>query len=206
MDARVTAVLDAYHERMRAEDMDRQSRATDRPDDWRDRQLLAVGPGTGRLINIFARSLPAPNILERGTSHGYSGIWLAEAARAAGGRLTTMELQDHKSAYARDMATKAGPGRPRRLQGRRRRRDDRRPAVPSGLRARRPLEGPLRPVPREAFYPQTQSRGILVADNISRPGGELVRRYAEAVRAKPGMSSVLLPVGSGIDVSRFEPS
>src|SRR6185503_13813906 len=73
-----------------------------------DRQLLAVGPDTGRLINILARSLKAPTILELGTSYGYSGIWLAEAARAAGGRVITMELSEKKSAYARDMAERAG--------------------------------------------------------------------------------------------------
>ena len=37
-----------------------------------------------------------------------------------------------------------------------------------------------------------------------RPGGEDVRRYGEAIRARPGISSVLLPVGSGLEVSRFD--
>ena len=52
-----------------------------------DQFLLAVGPESGQLINILAKSLKAPHILEIGTSYGYSGIWLAEAARAtrAGG-------------------------------------------------------------------------------------------------------------------------
>jgi hypothetical protein len=39
-----------------------------------------------------------------------------------------------------------------------------------------------------------------------RPGGDEVRRYGEAVRAKPRIASVLLPVGSGIEVSRLEPT
>ena len=206
MDARVTAVLDAYHERMRAEDMDRrESRATDSPDDWRDRHLLAVGPDTGRLINILARSLPTPNILELGTSYGYSGIWLAEAARAAGGRLTTMELQDYKATYARDMARKAGLADYVDFKV-----GDAVEMI-AGLRFRldfvlvdlwKDLYVPC----LEAFYPKLNPGAILVADNMLRPGGESVRRYAEAVRAKPGMTSVLLPVGSGIEVSRFEPS
>src|SRR5215212_2374176 len=58
-------------------------------DATRDRFLLAVGPDTGRLINILARSLTAPHILELGTSYGYSTLWLAKAACAAGGRVTT---------------------------------------------------------------------------------------------------------------------
>ena len=54
------------------------------------------------------RAADQPTILEIGTSYGYSGIWLAEAARATGGRVFTLELQDYKSAYAREMATQAG--------------------------------------------------------------------------------------------------
>ena len=81
MDDKVTAVLEVYHDRMADE------RRGVFPDDGpgqagRDRYLLPVGPESGQLINILARSLKSPNILEIGTSYGYSGIWLAEAARA----------------------------------------------------------------------------------------------------------------------------
>src|SRR5580693_1943631 len=107
MDEKVTAVLAEYHVRM-ADEHKRMREGSFGPGDWRDKVLLAVGPETGQLINILARSLKAPHILELGTSYGYSGIWLADAARAAGGRVTTMELQDYKSAYAREMSQKAG--------------------------------------------------------------------------------------------------
>src|SRR5687767_4442176 len=66
-----------------------------------DEFLLPVGPESGRLINILAKSLKTPTILELGTSYGYSTIWLAEAARASGGRVVTMELSEKKVAYAR---------------------------------------------------------------------------------------------------------
>lgn len=74
MDGQVRAVLDAYH--ARAEQEMRQLR--ERPpkgriDDVRDQLLPAVGPDTGRLLNILARSLAKPNIVELGTSYGYSG-------------------------------------------------------------------------------------------------------------------------------------
>jgi len=103
MDEKVQAVLDAYHARMREEEKD----SPDKPG-WLDRVLLPVGPETGRLINIVARRLETPTMLELGTSYGYSGIWLGDAARASGGRLITIELQDYKSAYAREMSAKAG--------------------------------------------------------------------------------------------------
>jgi predicted O-methyltransferase YrrM len=206
MDDKVKAVLALYDERMRQESAQmRQGGAPAGATDWRDRVLLAVGPETGQLINILAKSLKAPNILEIGTSYGYSGIWLAEAARAADGRLTTLELQDYKSAHAREMSVKAGlaghidfkVGDALELIA----------ALPAGidfvlLDLWKDLYTPC----LEAFYPKLNPGAIIVADNMIRPGGEEVLRYAKAVRAKPGMESLRLPVGSGLEISRFKGS
>ncbi len=205
MDDKVTAVLAAYHERMRQEREERHDRhAPHRAGDWRDRQLLAVGPDTGRLINILARSLPAPAILELGTSYGYSGIWLAEAARATGGRLITMEKEEYKSAHAREMATKAG------LADHVEFKVGDAVAMIAALPVK--LDFVLVDLWKdlylpclEAFLPKLNGGAIVVADNMLRPGGEDVQRYARALRATAGMSSVLLPVGTGIEVSRYEP-
>jgi len=206
MDAKVQAVLDAYHERMDSE-----------TEQWRsgslaggigrhaDQMLLAVGPAAGQLMNILVHGLSAPRILELGTSYGYSAIWLAEAARATGGRVTTVEKQDYKAAYARDMAAKAGLG------------DHIDFKVGDAVRVIGEcafsfdfvlvdLWKDLYVACLEAFYPKLNPGAILVADNMIRPGGEDVARYAKAVRAKPHMSSVLLPVGQGLEISRYEVS
>jgi predicted O-methyltransferase YrrM len=204
MDTKVTAVLDLYHQRIRDENAQmRQPPPAGAPADWRDRVLLAVGPETGQLINILAKSLKAPNILEIGTSYGYSGIWLGEAARATGGRLTTLELQDYTSAHAHEMSVKAGladhvdfkVGDALALIA----------ALPAGidfvlLDLWKDLYTPC----LEAFYPKLNPGAIIVADNMVMPGGEEVARYAKAVRAKPDMETIRLPVGSGLDVSRFK--
>jgi len=206
MDDKVKAVLEAYHERMREEETLRhEGHATRRAPDWPDKALLAVGPDTGQLINVLARSLKAPTILELGTSYGYSGIWLAEAARASGGRVITMELQDYKSAYAREMAIKAGLAD----------HIDFKVGDAVQMIAELPVSVDFVLVDLwkdlyvpclEAFYPKLNPGAIIVADNMIRPGNEEVKRYGKAVRAQPGITSVLLPVGSGIEVSRLEPS
>ena len=202
MDDKATAVLELYHQRMRDEG-ERMRSGRMGTGDWRDQVLLAVGPDAGKLINILARSLNAPNILELGTSYGYSGIWLADAARATGGRLTTMELQDYKSAYARDMSTKAGladhvdfkVGDAVEMIGQ----------LPHGIDfVLVDLWKDLYVPCLEAFYPKLNPGAIIVADNMIRPGGDEVKRYGEAVRAKPKIDSILLPVGSGLEVSRFD--
>jgi predicted O-methyltransferase YrrM len=203
MDEKVNRVLDSYHDRMREEAIARQSGTADISQDAQDRRLLAVGPDTGQFINILVRSLKAPHILELGTSYGYSAIWLAEAARATGGRVTTIELQDYKSAYAREMSTKAGlidyvdfkVG-------------DALTIIPQ-LQFRfdfvlvdhwKDLYAPA----LEAFYPKLNAGAIVVADNMIAPGSEHIALYARAVRAKPNMTSIVLPIGQGLEVSRYD--
>jgi predicted O-methyltransferase YrrM len=200
MDSKITAVLDIYDARIREEhDMPREAYTPDTI----NQRLLAVGPDTGQFINILARSLKAPKILEIGTSYGYSGIWLAEAARASGGRLTTMELHDFKSAYARDMSRQAGLAE--HVDFRVGDAVQMITELPAGidfvlLDLWKDLYVPC----LEAFYPKLNPGAIIVADNMVYPGGEAVQRYGTAVRAKKGVRSVLLPIGSGLEVSRYE--
>ena len=90
LDEKVLNVLGAYHQRIDEERGAPRQEAPGGRDGGQDQRMRAVGPETGRFLNILVRSLTAPTILELGTSFGYSGIWLAEAARATGGRLITM--------------------------------------------------------------------------------------------------------------------
>ncbi len=204
MDDNIKSILDIYHARIAEEQGQRGVPGGVVTADNRDQRLLAVGPETGQLINIIARSFDAPHILEIGTSYGYSGIWLGHAARESGGRLTTLELQDYKSAYARDKAEQAGladyidfqVGDALELIA----------ALPTGidfvlLDLWKDMYAPC----LNAFYPKLTPGAIIVADNINRPGGPGIEAYRQALLTKPGISSVLLPVGTGIEVSRFDP-
>ncbi|HZV58544.1 MAG TPA: class I SAM-dependent methyltransferase [Sphingobium sp.] len=204
-DRRVLGVLDAYHVRIAEE---RRVRAAEpermRAPGWRDTQLLTVGQEVGQFLNLLAKSFTRPRILEIGTSYGYSGIWLAEAARATGGHLTTLELHDYKAAYARDMAMRAGLEAHVDF------------LVGDAVALIEGLEGDFdlilldlwkdMYVPcLEAFYPRLNPGAVIVADNMIFPGGEEVARYGRAVRAKPGISSMLLTMGQGIEISRYDP-
>jgi predicted O-methyltransferase YrrM len=201
MDENIRAVLDTYHARIEAERG--QPRDLVDRDGGQDQRMRAVGPETGQLLRILAGSLQAPTILELGTSFGYSGIWLAQAARASGGKVITMELHGYKSDYARRMAAEAG------LAGH----------IDFRVGDAVQMIGELTEnvdfvlvdlwkdlyIPcLEAFYPKLNRGAIVVADNMIRPGNDDVKNYAAAIRAKPGITSVMLPVGSGIEVSRFE--
>ncbi|MFT8717106.1 O-methyltransferase [Gluconobacter potus] len=201
MDDRVAQVLELYHERIQAEREERNA-GIHRPNSER---FLAVGRRTGQLISILARVLDKPTILELGTSYGYSTIWLAEAARTAGGRLVTIELEPHKIAFARDMAERAGladyvdfrHGDALDLIGQM---DDGIDFVLMDLW--KDLYVPC----LEAVLPKLNPGAIIVADNMRVPGGEDARKYQQAVRAIPHMLSVPLLVGTGLEVSRYLPA
>lgn len=202
----VRRVLDEYHERI---DDERQRFAAippgETPADAHLQRMMAVGPATGRLLNVLARSLEAPRALELGTSFGYSTVWLAEGCKAAGGRLATIELYEHKSNHAWQMAEKAGIADAIDFH------------VGDALELIPTLPGPFDFVLfdhwKSLYLPsfmllrdRIAPGAILVADNMVRGGGNAdTAAYARAVREWPGMSSVMLPVGSGVEVSRYLP-
>ncbi len=164
--------------------------------------FLAVGPDTGQLLHILVRSLNAPTILELGTSMGYSGIWLADAARETGGRVISMEIDAQKAEVATSMAAKAGLAAYIEVR------------VGDAVELLGSLDSSIDFVLLDlwkdlyvpclnAFYSKLTDGAIIVADNMISPGGKDVVAYAEAVRSRAEMTSVLLPVGSGIEVSRY---
>src|SRR5678816_4390755 len=73
-----------------------------------DEFLISVGPRTGRMLHLLATGANAKNILELGASYGYSTIWLADAARATGGKVVSLELSQRKVDHAQAQLTRAG--------------------------------------------------------------------------------------------------
>jgi predicted O-methyltransferase YrrM len=203
MDADIERLLVEYdrrsaEEQRRGETLDREAFLA-----ARDEMLLAVGRATGQLMNILVRESHAKSILEIGTSYGYSTLWLAEAARATGGRVVTIELAANKSRYARgklasvalDACVDFRVGDALAILG----------ALPG------PFDFVLVDLWKDLYVPcfelfldKLADGAIVVADNMLFP--EAVRAQAEAyrerVRASGRFDSVLLPVGSGIELSR----
>jgi predicted O-methyltransferase YrrM len=70
-------------------------------------RLLNITRDTGEFLSVLVRATGATRILEIGTSNAYSTIWLAEAARANGGRVTTIERLPAKAALARGTLSRA---------------------------------------------------------------------------------------------------
>lgn len=65
-------------------------------------RLRNLEPDSAQLLSLLVRATNAARVLELGTSNGYSTIWLADAVRATGGRLVSVELDRARSAEAAD--------------------------------------------------------------------------------------------------------
>ncbi|HKE43650.1 MAG TPA: class I SAM-dependent methyltransferase [Steroidobacteraceae bacterium] len=203
MDPSIERLLAEYDQRSDDERQARIDLATPGGAARRDQLLLAVGRGTGTLLNLLVKSLKARSILELGTSYGYSAVWLAEAARETGGKVITTDLVAEKSAYAKQRLGAVGLAQYVDFR------------VGDVLDILRQLAGPFDFVLLDVwkdlyipcfdlFAPKLAPGAIVVADNMIEP--ESARVHAEAyrkrVRESGAFDSVLLPIGSGIEVSR----
>jgi predicted O-methyltransferase YrrM len=207
MDAAIRAVLADYEARIAREAEIAKTLAPAEFGQRRDEFLLPVGPETAQLMDILIRARKPRTLVEVGTSFGYSTVWLAAAARATGATLHTLELAQHKSDHARDNIARAGladhvvfhVGDARSLLA----------ALPG------PFDFVLLDLWKDLYIPcfdlmlpKLSPGAFVIADNMLEP--IQARAHAEAyrqhVRTRPGISSVLLPVGSGIEITRFDPA
>ncbi|HSE95541.1 MAG TPA: O-methyltransferase [Methylomirabilota bacterium] len=165
----------------------------------RSKRMLNITPDTGRLLWILVRSARASRILEIGTSNAYSTIWLAEAARAADGRVVTLERNPDKVRQARENLTRAG------LLDRVDIREA--PAVATLAALPGPFDLVFLDADRPSYLtylelvvPRLAVGGLLVADNVVSHASELTD-YLARVKSHPDLFSVTVPVGKGEEVS-----
>ncbi len=72
------------------------------------RQFWNISRVTGEFLNLLIRTAKSKNILELGTSNGYSGIWIGKALKETGGKLTTIEFYEKRIKPARENFEKCG--------------------------------------------------------------------------------------------------
>jgi len=173
---------------------DNDTRETERP-----KRMLNITRDTGRLLWIIVRATDATRILEVGTSNAFSTIWLADAARSTGGRVTTLELNPEKIALARanlaatglDVVVEIIEGRAAETLA----------ALPGPfdlvfLDADRPSY----PTYLELVVPKLRPGGILIADNVTSHAHEL-QDYLHRVKSHPQLFAVTVPVGNGEEIA-----
>jgi caffeoyl-CoA O-methyltransferase len=72
------------------------------------RGMMNVPEEDGRILRLLTEAVGAKNVVEIGTSNGYSGIWFCLALRTTGGKLTTHDIDEGRASLARENFKRAG--------------------------------------------------------------------------------------------------
>ena len=163
------------------------------------RRLRQITPDTGRFLALLAAGAPAGEMLEIGTSAGYSTLWLSLACEQTGRSLTTFELSPEKAALARQSFQAAGVEAVIRLvEG-----DARRFLPDYGQVAFCFLDAEKEDyaVCYEAVVPRLVPGGLLVADNAIDHAAALAPMLARAL-SDERVDALVVPIGKGELVCR----
>ena len=190
MDGALLALL----EKLAAFGEDNDARETARP-----RRMLNITRDTGRLLWILVCATRATRILEVGTSNAFSTIWLADAARTTGGRVTTLEVNPDKIALARTNLARAGvEDVVDILEG---------PASETLATLPGPFDLAFLDADRPSYLtylelvvPRLRTGGMLVADNVTSHASELTD-YLRRVKGHPELFAVTVPIGNGEEIA-----
>ena len=162
----------------------------------RPRRMLNITRDTGEFLSVLVRAMNARRVLEIGTSNGYSTLWLALAARAIDGRVTTVERSDFKLALAARNFERSGLG----------------PSITqvhgeAGALLESSDEGSFDLVFLDSerseypgWWPEIKrvlrKGGLLVVDNATSHGAEMAALVA-MVTADPQFTTCTVPIGNG---------
>jgi predicted O-methyltransferase YrrM len=165
----------------------------------RHKRMLNITSDTGRLLWILVTAMRATRILEVGTSDAFSTIWLADAARSTGGRVTTLELNPEKIVLARANLASAGLARVVEIiEG---------PAAHTLAVLSGPFDLVFLDADRPSYLtylelvvPKLRPGGMLIADNATSHANEL-QDYLLRVKSHPQLFAVTVPIGNGEEIA-----
>jgi len=164
--------------------------------------VIPIGFDAGRFISKLIETRKFKNILEVGTSHGYSTLWMADAIKRTGGKIITIEKRKKKVEIAQSNFKRAGMDDVIEIkQG-------------NAKDTLAKLEGIFDFVLLDArkdeyidyfkmIEPKLSVGGIVVADNMYKPERfqKIAMKYIEYVSSLKDFKTQTHDIGSGIEVS-----
>jgi caffeoyl-CoA O-methyltransferase len=181
-------------DRMRElEDIDLRDRLDGTPTARRMRQVPVE---TGKFLALLVSCAPPGEIIEIGTSAGYSTLWISRAGRA----ITTFELLENKFLLARETFQRAGiTSQITQVLG------DARQLLSSGHDAIAfcflDAEKDIYQDCYDLVIPRLVPGGILAADNVTSHQDYLQSMVDHAL-TDPRVDSLVVPIGKGVLLSR----
>ena len=153
---------------------------------------------TGKFFYNLVLISKAKNILEIGASNGYSTIWLAEAAKQNNGKVTTIEISENKIKMAKENFNRAKLKNIKIIHG---------DALKEIPKLKEKFDFMFIDAIKRDYIKYLKLNGknlkknsIIVADNaiIFK---EKMKHYLNYLQNNKNYSSVLVPIGTGVEFS-----
>lgn len=159
------------------------------------RVWASVPASDGRVLRLLAETAGATNVVEIGTSTGYSGLWFCLALQATGGKLTTFEIDPGRAATAREQFKKAGVDRMVRVvEG---------DAHVNVSRLKEPIDVLFLDADKEGYIdylnkllPLVRPGGLVLAHNVNMANG-----YVQQVTTNPELETIFYTQGGGLGIT-----
>lgn len=173
--------------------------ASDTNEDDRTKKMLNLEPATARVISTLIQLGKRRQILEIGTSNGYSTIWLAAAAQPHGGHVVSVDRDPAKHVLADRNLRRAGIRGAVTLQ------------EGDATRVVADLPGPFDcvffdadrlsvPTQLVALLPKLSPEVLLLHDNVLSHPDEIAE-YLALVERLPDFEHMIVPVGKGLSLA-----
>jgi caffeoyl-CoA O-methyltransferase len=160
---------------------------------------LSVPMQDGRALRLLAESSGAKNIVEIGTSTGYSGLWFCLALQSTGGHLTTFELDHGRATMARGHFKEAEV--------------DNLVTIVEGdahqnvAKLKGPVDIAFIDADKDGYIdylnkvlPLVRPGGLILAHNV-----EMVPEYVKAVTTSPDLETIFYMEGGGLALTLKKP-
>ena len=178
------------------EQIDSEERAKGLPAEVRMRNIT---PDVGLFLNMIVKAIKAKNVLEIGTSNGYSTIWLGLAARDNQGKVKTLEVDPRKVKLAKTNLSRANlENTVEIVLG---------DAKETIRNFKEEFDFVFIDAEKEDYveffdliFPLVKTGGVIIADNVVSHA-EILNSYVEHVRNNPNTQSVLIPIGRGEELT-----
>jgi predicted O-methyltransferase YrrM len=176
-----------------------EGKSNDEREPDRSRKMLNLEPDTAQFISMLIQTSHRTQILEIGTSNGYSTIWLAWATQALGGQVISIDRDERKHVLAEKNLRRAGLHHLVTLLC-----GDATDMIAS-------LPGPFdciffdadrisAPSQLQLLVPKLTPEALILADNVHSHPNEIAA-YLAALDALPQFEKLIVPIGKGLSIA-----
>jgi len=156
---------------------------------------LSVPAQDGKALRLLTEATDAKNVVEIGTSTGYSGLWLSLALQRTGGHLTTFEIDHQRASMAREHFKEAGVEKVVTIiEG---------DAHEQVAKLKGPIDVAFIDADKSGYVdyltkllPLVQPGGLILAHNV-----EMVPDYVKAVTSRADLETIFYMEGGGLGVT-----